>query len=427
MGVRYKESEHWYIIGKADAVNKWLLYISVRTSQANELIEQVLPVLVNRKVSFKVLRNQALVHKVNGGDYGYSEAGKVITIYSKNEEEAISLSNEIEMLSNNFKGQVIPGCQRIGELLYVSFNKKVSEGVFLNTVPSPTKVLFSAKKRYKSDNGSFVKWFLIRKGYILECPIRCCIKGIIYKGFRVKVFSSCFIKVGKAYSVDDLYGRNIRDRLLWQVHVLSELASLTSVPRVIDYFDIGDNSCLITEYVKGIEIGKRVKELLGLHHWKDASGVVRSKILSYYLNVLLVVQEVHKSGYVHRDITHANFIINSKDEIYIVDFELSYKCSPDNTMPPYTLGTFGYCAPEQIKQMLPSFKEDIYSLGVLLAYLVSGAQVRFSEDVGFDIVKEILKSVGDDNLTKIVLACIDVNPFNRPSLDGLIESVKRIC
>lgn len=417
MGVRYKESEHWYIIGKADAVNKWLLYISVRTSQANELIEQVLPVLVNRKVSFKVLRNQALVNQVNGSAFDLLEAGKVVTIYPASVADALGLVTVLEPITCQFKGQVIINCVRIGEVLYTGYSGDLMNG-------KPPKIPFTISEKNKAGSEWVMKWAMIRKGYIPVELIRCYVKGYIYKAVNLHNFQWCVVKWGRAYAADDLQGRNIRDRLLWQKQVLKDLEGFVPVPRFINYFDLGENSFLIMEYVEGTEIGTRIRELLDNQEWKEISADIQADILTYYLRVLQVIERMHQRSYVHRDITHINFIIRPAGEICLLDMELSYSLSAADGLPPFLLGTAGYYAPEQEASAIPTPKEDIYSLGALLCFFLTGDSPKdfIERDLNYTR-RKLLACTQDAVLTDMVCRCIQYKPDSRPGLHTLMQCI----
>lgn len=417
MGIRYKESEHWYIIGKADAVNKWLLYISVRTSQANELIEQVLPVLVNRKVSFKVLRNQALVNQVNGSAFDLLEAGKVVTIYPVSVADAIAIVAVLEPITCQFKGQFIVNCTRIGEVLYTGYS-----GDLVNR--KPPKIPFAISDKNKAGSEWVMKWAMIRKGYIPVELIRCYVKGYIYKAVSLRNFQFCAIKWGRAYAADDLQGRNIRDRLLWQRQVLNDLHGFVPVPQFIQYFDLREDSFLVMEFIEGQEIGSRIRQLLDGRDWKDTSAEIQVDILTYFLRVLQIIEQMHMRGYVHRDITHINFIIRPSGEICVLDLELSYSLSATDGLAPFQLGTAGYYAPEQEAGARPTVKEDVYSLGALLSFFLTGDNPKDFIDRDLNYTRrKLVTCTGDAVLSDICYRCLQRDQDKRPILYGLICAI----
>ena len=83
---------------------------------------------------------------------------------------------------------------------------------------------------------------------------------------------------------------------------------------------------------------------------------------------------VHRGGLLHRDIKASNVMREAGGRIVLLDFgtgsELALASMPAATQ--RSVGTPLYLAPELFDGVAPSIPSDIYSLGVLLFYLVSG-------------------------------------------------------
>lgn len=90
---------------------------------------------------------------------------------------------------------------------------------------------------------------------------------------------------------------------------------------------------------------------------------------------------MHKRGVVHRDLKPENILLScNKNEpecevgAYIADFGFSRN---QETMENEKIvaGTIGYFAPETLKYGTSSSKSDIFSVGCLLYYLITGKQI----------------------------------------------------
>lgn len=89
--------------------------------------------------------------------------------------------------------------------------------------------------------------------------------------------------------------------------------------------------------------------------------------------VLQALQYLSEEGIVHRDIKPDNILINSRGEIKLADFGVSYIKERSSDCPNSTAGTAIYKAPEVgANGEKTTFKADIYSLGVTIIALAQG-------------------------------------------------------
>ena len=74
---------------------------------------------------------------------------------------------------------------------------------------------------------------------------------------------------------------------------------------------------------------------------------------------------------IHRDIKPSNVLIDSDENVYLIDFNISRNLDLTKNKDTTILGTHGYASPEQYGFMQCTEKSDIYSLGVLLHFLTT--------------------------------------------------------
>jgi serine/threonine protein kinase len=107
----------------------------------------------------------------------------------------------------------------------------------------------------------------------------------------------------------------------------------------------------------------------------------------------------------------------------ILDFELSYAVVFKKPEPPFLLGTFGYVAPEQLKYAQPDYKEDSYSLGALLCFLLTNIPpVQFITNL-YKVERELYKITCDRIFSKKTIRCLSSKRYERPSVSSLKKEV----
>lgn len=110
-----------------------------------------------------------------------------------------------------------------------------------------------------------------------------------------------------------------------------------------------------------------------------------SRALDIALGVTRAAAHAHAAGVVHRDLKPENVMVLPGDQVKVLDFGVA---KPDvnaalaNTLPAggaiteegRVLGTPGYMAPEQARGELVTPRSDIFSIGVVLYEMVTGAR-----------------------------------------------------
>jgi len=92
---------------------------------------------------------------------------------------------------------------------------------------------------------------------------------------------------------------------------------------------------------------------------------------------------IHAAGLVHRDIKPANVLLGSGDHVYVSDFGLAKEALSrgSETRSGQWVGTLDFVAPEQIRGERVDARTDVYALGGLLFYMLTGT-APFSDHEG---------------------------------------------
>lgn len=113
----------------------------------------------------------------------------------------------------------------------------------------------------------------------------------------------------------------------------------------------------------------------------DRRRLSNSARLKLFLHVCDAVSHAHRSLVIHRDLKPANILVRENGESKLIDFGISkiLEPAPKEGFPPtHPAGptlpflTPGWASPEQLRREAITTASDIYSLGRVLAYLVSG-------------------------------------------------------
>lgn len=90
--------------------------------------------------------------------------------------------------------------------------------------------------------------------------------------------------------------------------------------------------------------------------------------------ILDAMQCVHDAGIVHRDIKPSNIMIRSDMSVCMLDFGVAkdLNVKQGNTIPGSVIGTTGYMSPEQAEGYTIDYRSDIYALGCVFFYMLTG-------------------------------------------------------
>ena len=157
--------------------------------------------------------------------------------------------------------------------------------------------------------------------------------------------------------------RHFRERFVRE----SRAAAAIDHPNVIPVYSAGEDDgrlYLAMRFVDGEDLRSLVQREGPLEPARAASIIAQ---------IGSALDAAHARGLVHRDIKPANVLLD-RDHAYLTDFGLTKRLTGETTMTGSGrwVGTLGYIAPEQIRGEGVDARADVYALGCLLFYVLTG-------------------------------------------------------
>src|SRR5512140_1736805 len=205
--------------------------------------------------------------------------------------------------------------------------------------------------------------------------------GGMGKVYKVRNVISDRIEAMKVLLPDLANVPELSDRFMREIKVLAGLehpniAALRTAQRV-------DNQLImVMELVEGVTLQDRLEQ----------GRLPVPESLEYSAQVLSALSYAHARGVIHRDIKPANMMVTAGGTVKLMDFGIA-KAAGDRklTMTGTTLGSLYYMSPEQIRGGELDARSDLYSFGISLYEIVTGAR-PFHGDSDFSLMTAHLQA-----------------------------------
>jgi hypothetical protein len=102
-------------------------------------------------------------------------------------------------------------------------------------------------------------------------------------------------------------------------------------------------------------------------------GLPQRKATDLALQICSGLKEAHAQGIVHRDLKPENVMIDAQGNVKIMDFGIARSMEAGTRLTGSMVGTPAYMAPEQVAGKPVDYRTDIYSLGLMLYEMFTGA------------------------------------------------------
>ena len=109
-------------------------------------------------------------------------------------------------------------------------------------------------------------------------------------------------------------------------------------------------------------------------------GLPLRKSMDLALQICSGLAEAHAQGIVHRDLKPENVMVDAQDIVKIMDFGIARSMEAGTRLTGTMVGTPAYMAPEQVAGKPVDYRADIYSLGLMLYEMFTGAPAFSAEN-----------------------------------------------
>ena len=209
--------------------------------------------------------------------------------------------------------------------------------------------------------------------------------GEVYRGVDTRLNRGVAIKISE---------ERFTDRFNTEAHAISSL----NHPHVCTLYDVGPNY-LVMELLEGDTLAVRLQN----------GAMPLAHVIRYGGQIASALAAAHGKGIIHRDLKPANIVLTSAG-VKVVDFGIAKMTGTAAETTPATrgvVGTLAYMAPEQLAGGVADSRSDVYSLGLVLYEMTTGARLTPGQDP-----RQALTAI-PERLAHVIDRCLAHDPEDR--------------
>jgi hypothetical protein len=424
---------HWLVVSHCQAevpAQGWKLHVSAAVSNAQETLARAIAALLSEPISFKVAASERALAFLNNGDASLSQVGKFITVYPRDDPQALRIAVALTAATRGLRGPRIPSDRRLTPegVVYYRFGSfggltiQTATGEISHALRSPSGVLEPDVRDVSYRQPSWARDPFISSGvagaappanplvgnrYLIAGTLHRSVRGGVYLGVDLDQPRSCVLKHAEADALIDTCGRDARDQLRAEAAVLLRLAPDARFPRLVGLMDHDDDLYLIMDDIPGATLESHV-----LSYNSRGCTMHSAQVVAWGREILGMLATIHAAGFVYGDLKPTNVIVALNGQLRLVDFDSS---RAHGAVRPLGQGTRGYMSPQQAAGSNADITDDIYAFGALLAYMATGAEPSHAPRPMslLDRPLEILRPFIDPELVHLISRCLASDPKSR--------------
>ena len=245
--------------------------------------------------------------------------------------------------------------------------------------------------------------------------------GLVKLGVHKKTKEKVAIKIIKKESMNSTDVELVKGEI-----DIMKLCRHPNIVTLFDHFENNDYIFIIMEYLSGGDLEE--------HLIKTKFKISEEKAANIMYQLSSGIQYLHNYGVLHRDLKPENIMLSNSSEkatIKIMDFGLSKIMGPEEKLAD-GFGTLSFVAPEVLIRQPYNKQIDIWSLGVILYYMLSGTLPFDDENDNEEVIAKMTVftevqfplnnwSKKSEDVIDLIKKCLIKNPIERIKINEYLD------
>lgn len=246
--------------------------------------------------------------------------------------------------------------------------------------------------------------------------------GLVKLGVHKKTKERVAIKIIKKESM-----QNAADIELVKSEIdIMKLCRHPNIVKLLDHFENAEYIFIVMEHLTGGDLGEFLT--------KSKFNVPEKRAGQIMFQMASGIKYLHQYGVLHRDLKPENIMLTEASDrgiIKVMDFGLSKIMGPDERVAD-GFGTLSFVAPEVLIRQPYGKQIDIWSLGVILYYMLSGTLPFDDENDNEEVIAKMTVFVevqfpsknwskSSKEVVDIISKCLIKDPNNRISIEEFLN------
>lgn len=213
-------------------------------------------------------------------------------------------------------------------------------------------------------------------------------------------------------AIDHLLNRFVaikssKQSLSHEAKILKELNNVPHISHMYEYFVENKIHYIVMRLIEGKSLSK--------YRIENGGTVNISFIKKFLPSVIITLDQIHKRGIIHRDISPANFIIHDENTLYLIDFGAATAVRDGLLKNKHLFSHQGLDSPEHMNADAQGPWTDVYSLCSSIVFLLTGEGIPSYTDrlISDPLPSLLLKMSLTAKMQNALISGLTVNPNKR--------------